>query len=92
MTSTTLTVQHAVGLHARPASRFVKLAKSFVSTIRVRNITRDGEEVDAKSLVKVIKIAAAQNHEIAVSADGEDEDAAIAAMEAFIREVPEEER
>ncbi len=92
MTSTTLTVQHAVGLHARPASRFVKLAKSFVSTIRVRNITRAGEEVDAKSLVKVIKIAAAQNHEIAVTADGGDEEAAIAAIEAFIREVPEEER
>ncbi len=88
----TLTVQHAVGLHARPAARFVKLAKTFASSIRIKNVTRDGDEVDAKSLVKVIKIAAAQNHEILLTVEGDDEEAAVAAIESFIREVPEEER
>ena len=66
-------VLFAVGLHARPAGKFVKLAKSFASEIRIRNLTRDGEEVDAKSLVKVMKIACAQDHEIELSFDGPDE-------------------
>lgn len=92
MKTGTFTVKHAVGLHARPAGKFVKLAKSFESEIQVRNITRDSETVNAKSLVKVIKIAAAQNHEVQVSIEGPDEDDALAALTSFLEEVPEEER
>jgi phosphotransferase system HPr (HPr) family protein len=85
-------VKHAVGLHARPAARFVKLAKQFDSEISVRNITRDGESVNAKSLVKVIKIAAAQHQEIRISVDGADEEKALAAIADFLENVPEEEQ
>lgn len=86
------TVKHAVGLHARPAGKFVKLAKSFESEILISNLTRNSEQVNAKSLVKVIKIAAAQNHEIELSASGPDEEEALAALTSFLEEVPEEDR
>lgn len=85
------TIKHAVGLHARPAARFVKLAKGFESQIRITNLSRESDEVDAKSLVKVIKIAAAQDHEVHVTAEGPDEADAIAALEEFLTQVPEEE-
>lgn len=88
----TFTVRHAVGLHARPAAKFVKLAKSFESKISVRNITREGDTVDAKSLVKVIKIAAAQHQDVEITCDGPDEDDAFAAIAAYLTDVPEEEQ
>ena len=78
------TIEFAVGLHARPAGRFVKLAKEFESAIRIRNLTRDGEEVDAKSLVKVIKIACARNHKVDIHFSGADEQAARDAVRAFL--------
>lgn len=86
------TILHGVGLHARPAARFAKLAKSFGSSIRVKNLTRNGEQVDAKSLVKVIKMAAAQGHTIELSIDGSDEEAAAEALGSFLTDVPEDER
>lgn len=92
MKTGTFTVQHAVGLHARPAGKFVKLAKSFEADVQIRNVTRGSDVVNAKSLVKVIKIAAAQNHEVELSIQGPDEDEALAALTSFLEEVPEEER
>ncbi len=92
MIQETFTIKHGVGLHARPAAKFVKLAKGFDSTIRVRNVTREGDEVDAKSLVKVIKIAAAQHHDVLVTVEGPDETDAMAALSSFLTEVPEEEQ
>ena len=92
MKTARFTVKFAVGLHARPAGKFVKLTKGFGSEIAVRNITRGSEPVDAKSLVKVIKIAAAQHHEIELTIEGEDEEPALAAITAFLEEVPEAER
>lgn len=92
MKTGTFTVKHAVGIHARPAGRFVKLAKSFDSEILLRNVTRDSEQINAKSLVKVIKIAAAQNHEIELSIEGPDEADALAALTTFFEEVPENEQ
>lgn len=88
----TFTVKHGVGLHARPASKFVKLAKGFSSSISVRNVSRGGETVDAKSLVKVIKIAAAQHQEVELTVEGEDEAEAFGALESFLSDVPEEEQ
>ena len=92
MTERSFTIKHAVGLHARPAARFVKLAKSFTSNISVRNVTRDGAVVDAKSLVKVIKIAAAQHQEVEITVDGDDEADAMTAIAAFLEDVPEAEQ
>ncbi len=82
-------VLHQVGLHARPAARFVKTAKGFDSDIQIRNVTRESDPVNAKSLAKVVKIAAAQNHTVHITADGLDEEAAIEALRDFLTNVPE---
>jgi len=83
-------VLHQVGLHARPAARFVKTAKSFDSEIQIRNVTRESDPVNAKSLAKVVKIAAAQNHTVHITAEGSDEEPAIEALKDFLTNVPEE--
>lgn len=66
------------GLHARPATRFVKLAKSFESEVE---IVKGGKSVSAKSPVKLMLLAVKENDEVTVRADGAD---AIEAVEALI--------
>ncbi len=48
-----MVITHPTGLHARPAVKLTKLAKTFPATIRLRRVP-DGEWVDAKSVVKVM--------------------------------------
>lgn len=72
-----IVVKHEAGLHARPASLFVKLAKQFSSDIK---ITSNGKTVSAKSLVLIITLAVQPNTEIEVRADGSDEQEAITAL------------
>lgn len=65
------------GLHARPATELVNIAKQYSSEIRVRN----GEViVDAKSLVNLLKLGAGKGANVRVSAQGVDEDDALAAL------------
>ncbi|TVQ24605.1 MAG: HPr family phosphocarrier protein [Spirochaetaceae bacterium] len=90
MKETTLTVKHKVGLHARPAAKFVKAAKQFDSKIQISNITRGGDRVSAKSLVSLVKIAVACGHQVHITADGSDEDQAIEALTEFIVNTMEE--
>lgn len=66
------------GLHARPATRFVKLAKGFESDIE---ITKAGKSVSAKSSVKLMLLGVKENDTVTVQADGAD---AIEALEALI--------
>lgn len=66
------------GLHARPATRFVRLAKSFESDIQ---IVRDGRAASAKSSVKLMLLGVKENQEVTVRAEGAD---AIEAVEALI--------
>lgn len=70
-------VRGEVGLHARPAANFVKTAQRFSSRITVTNLTRQGEPVDAKSLLQLLKIAVAKDHEIRIVAEGDDEQQAV---------------
>ena len=90
MKETTLTVKHKVGLHARPAAKFVKAAKQFDSDLQISNITRGGDRVSAKSLVSLVKIAVACGHQVHITADGSDEDQAIDALTEFIVNTMEE--
>jgi phosphocarrier protein FPr len=66
------------GLHARPATRFVKLAKSFESEV---DIIKDGKAVSAKSSVKLMLLGVKEGQEVIVRAYGAD---AIEAVEALI--------
>ncbi len=70
-------VQHEAGLHARPASQFVKLAKEFSSNITV---TSKGKTVNAKSIMLILTLGANKGTEIEVTAEGEDEQKAVAAL------------
>ena len=64
-------------MHARPASDFCKTAGSFKSKI---SILKDGEEYDAKSILMVLCVGAAQGDTIEIRAEGEDEQEAIDAL------------
>lgn len=71
------TVVNALGLHARAAARFVSLAATFRSQIRV---TRGSRTVDGKSILGLLLLAAARGSDLTIAADGPDETAASAAL------------
>ena len=70
---------HAVGMHARPAVKLVKLAKRFQCRIAMR-VIGGVDWVDAKSLTKVMATRAARNSIIEFEASGADASAAVAAL------------
>ena len=70
-------VVNALGLHARAAARFVQLATRFESQIRVR---RNSRVMDGKSILGILLLAAARGSTISITADGGDEEAAVAAL------------
>jgi phosphocarrier protein len=74
-------VENANGIHARPAAEIVKLAAKFAANI---TIARDGLEVNGKSIMGVMMLAAECGSTVRVRADGADEDAAIAALAELI--------
>ena len=79
------TVRVKEGLHARPATQFVKLARSFASSVEVRRGVRGA---DAKSSVKLMLLGLKEGEAVTVRADGADAEAAIEALVSFI-ETPE---
>jgi phosphocarrier protein HPr len=76
-----ITIDHAVGLHARPAALFVQTAKRFASTITVRNGER---KANAKSIVQVLTLGAKQGTELLIEAEGDDSQQALAALKTLI--------
>lgn len=70
-------VVNANGIHARPAAEIVKLAAKFASAI---TLSRDGMEVNGKSIMGVMMLAAEQGALVRIRADGDDEHEAIAAL------------
>ena len=79
-----ITVKTTEGLHARPATLFCSLAGSFSSDIQIKNLNRDSEFVNAKSILKVLTLGVSKGHEIEVQAEGEDEESAIEAIKALV--------
>jgi phosphotransferase system HPr (HPr) family protein len=86
MVETTITINHPVGLHARPAVTFVQTASKFQSKIMLTNLTRNSSEVNAKSIVSVIKAAVAQGHTVRLMADGDDAQTAIDTLTKLIED------
>lgn len=70
-------VINALGLHARAAARFVHLAAQFSSKIHV---SRGAQRVDGKSILGLLLLAAARGTTLHLSAEGDDAEAAIAAL------------
>lgn len=65
----TITITNRLGLHARAAAKFVTLAGRFQADVRVRS---NGREVNGKSIMGVLMLAAAKGTQITVIAEGED--------------------
>ena len=77
MVSRTVTVVNALGLHARAAARFVKLAGAFRSQVKV---ARGNRVMDGKSILGLLLLAAARGSQLMISADGPDEIEALEAL------------
>lgn len=82
MKSFQYTIQDAIGIHARPAGMLITEAKKFTSKIILEC---NGKKAEATKLMMIMMLGAKQGSEITVCAEGEDEAAAIAAMEAFFK-------
>ena len=79
-----INVEHEAGLHLRPAALFVQTAASFQADVRVRNVSRDTPFKNAKSALEVMMLGVNQGHTIAIEAEGEDADEAVAALRALV--------
>ena len=79
-----IAISHGDGLHARPASLFCGLAAKFNSDIQVRNFTTETDFVPAKSILSILTLGVESGHQIELTADGTDEDEAIAQIQALI--------
>lgn len=75
--TTTLNICNTRGLHARASAKFVKLASSFDSEIRV---TRDGVTVDARSIMGLLMLGAGIGCSVDLSAEGPDAAEAVEAL------------
>lgn len=79
----TTTVLNKSGLHARPASDFVKEAGKFGSKITIRRLDEE-EEANAKSIVFLLSLGIGQGVEVEISAKGDDEQQAVDSLVALI--------
>ena len=76
-----VTVVNAHGIHARPAAEIVKTAARFSSAI---TLAKDGLEVNGKSIMGVMMLAAECGSEVLIRADGADAERAVEALAALI--------
>ena len=83
MIEVTIKIVNKLGLHARPASLFVKIAGQFESNIKVE---KDGVEVNGKSIMGVMMLAAEQGSNITIIAEGVDEKEAVDSLAKLITE------
>jgi phosphocarrier protein HPr len=81
MLDTTVTIRNKLGLHARAAVKFVNLSNRFSSSVK---IVKDGDEIDGKSILGILTLAATQGTSIRLLVSGKDEEAAMAALAELI--------
>jgi phosphocarrier protein len=79
--SCAVTITNPLGLHARAAARFVHAASLYRSRVRV---SRGGREMDGKSIMGLLLLAAAQGSVITITADGSDESDALKALRSLV--------
>lgn len=79
----TVTIAHPTGLHARPAVKLTRLAKTFEAVIGLRGLP-DGQWVDAKSIARVMALKLKTGTAIEIKAEGADSTAAIAELTSLI--------
>ncbi len=80
-----LIVRNPSGIHLRPGAAFVRAAAAHRGTaVRVRNLTTSSADADARSMLSVTALRIKKDHEIEVTADGPDEDAALETLRAAV--------
>ncbi len=82
MISQSVIVVNQLGMHARAAAKFVHLATRFQARVRV---SRDTREMDGKSIMGILLLAAARGSTITISAEGPDAADAVGALVALVQ-------
>lgn len=77
----TVTIVNRLGVHARPAAEFVKVAGRFTSEI---SVSKDGMTVNGKSIMGVMTLAAECGSDLVIRAEGEDAGDAVEALAALV--------
>jgi phosphocarrier protein len=76
-----IVIDNKLGLHARASARFVQLASQHDSDI---TLSRNGQNVNGKSIMGIMMLAAAKGTELELCADGIDEDSALMSLSALV--------
>jgi phosphoenolpyruvate-protein phosphotransferase/dihydroxyacetone kinase phosphotransfer subunit len=84
--SITLTLTNLHGLHARPAAKFVQTAARFMANVTVTDLTNGKGPVSARSLNAIATLGAIENHQIRISASGEEAKLVLAALKVLIED------
>jgi phosphocarrier protein len=74
-------IKNKLGLHARAAVKFVNVANRFRSSVKIE---KDGDEIDGKSILGILTLAAVQGSPIILKVSGDDEENALEALAALI--------
>ena len=77
-----LSIPNRLGLHARPAAMFVRIASRYRSEVWV---SKEGEEVNGKSIMGLMMLAAGQGSKLQVRCEGPDADRALEEIEELIK-------
>ena len=77
------TIKDELGVHARPAGLLVKLAKQYTSAI---TIEKNGKTCDMRKLMALMGMGVKQGETITIKVEGDDEEAAAAAIQKFLTE------
>ena len=81
MQSRAVTIVNKLGLHARAAAKLVSTASGFAAEV---SLDRNGQQVNGKSIMGVMMLAASKGSELTLTTDGEDEKEAMQALVALI--------
>lgn len=77
----TFTLKNKLGMHARPAAAFVKIAQQFKSEIFIE---RNGQTINGKSILGILTMACPYEGKLTIRVEGPDEKAAMKALENLI--------
>lgn len=81
MVTRTVTIVNPLGLHARAAARFVRVASQFAASVRV---AKGARELDGKSILGLLLLGAAPGSSITIRAEGPDAEAAVEALATLV--------
>jgi len=84
--SVTVTLTNLHGLHARPAAKFVQTAARFMANVTVADLTNGKGPVSARSLNAIATLGAIENHQIRISASGEEAKLVLSALKVLIED------